>query len=158
MVNNMITNNNIKQLKRKLSLISLGNTLIANKQFKQYQNEQSSQSMSTNSKTNTKDQYMVELQNVESVSADKVIVLADGKEYLQSLADKKELSKIKAKLDAKPCVEFDTEGHTKQDLIDIYIAFDNIMKSNKKHPKPEDFEVTHKPKVEDSEDINHAKP
>jgi hypothetical protein len=28
MVNNMLTNNNIKQLKRKLSLISLGNTIV----------------------------------------------------------------------------------------------------------------------------------
>jgi hypothetical protein len=156
MVNNMLTNNNIKQLKRNLSLISLGNTLIANKQFKQYQNEQSSQSTSPSNKP----QYFKELYNIETVSADKVIVLAGGEQYVKEEFAEKTLKDIKDKLEGKPCIIFDNEGHTKQDLINIYLAFDNIIKTKGKHPKLEDSEVTNKdkPKLEASAGIKDAKP
>jgi hypothetical protein len=127
------------------------NVFVSKTQFKPYQNQQSSQIMSINKK----DQYLLKLPNVEIVSADKVVVLAYGEEYIQSLS-KEIFSQIKDELDAKPSVKFDIEGHTKQDLIDIYLAFDAIIKNKGKQPKPEDFEIISNDKYK-PKDINDEK-
>lgn len=130
---------------------------FSNQKFKDFQKEHFSGVVSTDAigPNNKKlPQMFRPFTHAELIPEDKIIKVKGGEAYLQKAISKDILNIWYNKLSQMPAIEYDSQGHTKQDFLNICKEYDYRVKKGEAHPEHSDKKITDKSNQEKMKSTN----